>query len=289
MSSKCPLSVIVPTRNEARNLAACLEHLAWADEVVVFDSLSTDGTVDIARSRGARVVQRAFDDFATHKNWALDNVELRHDWILFVDADERITPALAAEIAAAIARPDAPNGFYVARQNWMWGKPMRSMYPDYQLRLVRRGKGRYEDRIVHEHMVIEGMAGYLKNHLVHRDEKGIERYFDRHNTYSSMEAVEAWRLLHGRQGAASIAAGLRARGPERHRALKRFAYRHLPFRPLFHFLYLYVAKRGFLDGRLGLRYCALRFFHEYQLSLKIEELNDPQSPLATKYRRELDR
>ena len=283
-----PVSVIVLTRDEERNIGECLDSLAWAGDIVVLDSHSTDRTVEIAEARGARVVERVFDDFSTHKNWALDHLELAHPWVLLVDADERATPALAAEIAATIARPNARNGYYLARQNWVWGKPLRCMFPDYNLRLLRRGKGRYENRIVHEHMVIDGEAGYLRGFLVHRDAKGIERYIDRHNVYSSFEAVEVWRLLHGSNAAEISARNPFRRGPEGRRALKQFAYRYLPARPLFQFLWLYVGKRGFLDGRRGWRYCVLRMLYEYQVSLKLEELRDPDSPMSAKYRKYLE-
>ena len=281
---RAPVSAIVPTRDEERNIAACLESLDWLDEVIVFDSHSTDRTVEIAHGMGATIVQRVFDNFSAHKNWALDNIDLRHDWVFFVDADERVTPELAEEVRATTARPDALDGYYVAREYWVWDKPMRSMYPDYNLRLIRRGKGRYEDRIVHEHMVIEGPAGYLKHHLVHRDDKGIERWLDRHNHYSSMEAVEVWRMRRDHQRERSIPARLAVPGPERQRTLKHFAYRYLPFRPLWRFLYLYVVKGGILDGGEGLRYSILKMFYEYQISLKLEELEDPRSPLSEKYR-----
>lgn len=283
-AGEVPVSVIVLTRDEERNIATCLDSLAWAGEVVVFDSHSTDRTVEIARARGARVVQRVFDNFAAHKNWALDNLDLAHDWVFFVDADERGTPELAREVAATVTASDALNGYYVAGENWLWGKPMRAIWPNYNLRLIRRGRGRYEGRIVHEHMVIEGPEGYLKAHLVHRDDKGIERWFDRHNAYSSMEAVEARRLLERTGGDGGIASNLLHRGPGRRRALKQFAYRYLPARPLWQFLYLYIVKRGFLDGRLGFRYCLLKLFYEYQVSLKLEELDDPASPMSEKYR-----
>ena len=287
--AKVSVSVIVPTKDEERNIAICLESLAWADQVFVFDSHSTDRTVEIASSMGATVVERVFDNFATHKNWALDNLDLRHDWVFFVDADERGTPLLADEVRATIADPDARHGYYVAGENWLWGKPMRAIYPNYNLRLIRRGKGRYEERIVHEHMVIEGPPGYLKNHLVHMDDKGIERWFDRHNNYSSMEAVEAWRLLNASEKESSIPARLPRRGPERRRALKQFAYRYLPARPIWQFLYLYIVKRGILDGRRGLRYCLLKMFYEYQVTLKLKELNDPDSPMSEDYKDQLNR
>ena len=286
---KAPVSAIVPTRDEERNIAACLRSLDWLDEVVVFDSHSTDRTAEIARAMGATVVQRVFDDFSTHKNWALDHLDLRHDWVLFVDADERATSGLAGEVRAVVERPDALNGYHVARAYWFQGRRMRSMYPDWNLRLIRRGKGRYEDRIVHEHMVVDGPAGWLKHPLEHRDDKGIERWLDRHNHYSSMEAVEVWRMRRDSRRERSLAARLTVSGPERQRALKHFAYRHLPFRPLWRFLYLYVFKGGILDGRTGLRYCVLKMFYEYQIGLKLEELEDRRSPLREKYRDALER
>jgi glycosyltransferase involved in cell wall biosynthesis len=238
------------------------------------------------------VVQRAFDVFSTHKNWAIDNIDMRHDWILLVDADERVTPALAAEIAAVVTRndPDGPVGWYIPRQNFFAGRWVRhcGMYPDWQLRLFRRGRARYEDRIVHEHMLVDGPTGRLRNHFVHKDDKGIERYVDRHNVYSSLEAVEIHRLLTGR-ARDTIRPSLWRKGPPRRRALKNFAYRHLPMRPLFVFLYMYFGKLGFLDGRVGWRYCLLRAMYEYQISLKLIELRDPQSGMWQKYRHWLER
>ncbi len=279
------VSAIVPTRDEEDNIAECLDSLlCWLDDVVVLDSYSTDRTVDLARSAGARVVCRAFDNFSAHKNWALDNVQLEHDWVLFVDADERITPALAAEIRAKV--PDAPktcDGYYIPRKTWFRGRWMRSMYPDYNLRLIRRGKGRYEDRIVHEHVVVDGSAEYLENPLIHRDEKGIERWLDRHNRYSSMEAFETWRTRHGHPAERSIEANLAVRGPQRQRFLKQFAHRFLPCRPLIHFLYHFFVKGAVLDGRRGFQYSLLRAFYEYQVSLKLQELAESGSPLRRKY------
>ncbi len=284
-----PVSAIVLTLDEERNIAACLDSLERLGEVVVLDSHSGDRTVEIARARGARVVQRKFDNFSAHKNWALDNIDFAYDWVLFVDADERATGVLSDEIGTTISHAAARNGYYIAGENWVWGKAMRCIYPNYNLRLLRRGKGRYEDRIVHEHMVIEGPAGYLRHHLVHQDAKGIERYFDRHNHYSSLEAVEAYNLLNGKNSAGIGAANPFRRGPEGRRALKQFAYRYLPARPLFQFLWLYFVKGGVLDGRLGWRYCVLRMFYEYQVSLKLEELRDPDSPMSVKYRKYLER
>jgi glycosyltransferase involved in cell wall biosynthesis len=281
-----PVSALICTQNEERNLARCMESLSWLDEVVVLDSYSSDETVNIAQALGARVIQRQFDNFAAHKNWALDHIDFSHHWVLIIDADERVTEALTAEIAAAVQQPSEICGYYLPRQNWFAGQWIRhgGWYPDWNLRLLKRGRGRYESRIVHEHVLLDGPVGFFKNYLIHYDYKGIERYFDRHNAYSSMEAVEAYRTLERQQDQRLLPAVFRTRGPERRRFLKNLAYRYLPGRALFKFIWMYFVKLGFLDGRRGFRFCLLHTFYEYQVSLKLEELQDPDSPLAQKYK-----
>jgi glycosyltransferase involved in cell wall biosynthesis len=280
---------LIPTRNEERNLEACLASVAWADEVIVFDSHSTDGTLDLARRAGASVVQREFDSFAAHKNWALDTIEFRHGWVLLLDADERVTAELAAEIRAAIARADAPAGYYIARKLIFCGRWIRhgGVWPDYNLRLLQRGRGRYEDRLVHEHVILDGPAGYLENPLLHEDDKGLERYIERHNHYTSLEAVEVLRLRANAAGN-RLAGDMRIAGPPRRRALKRAAQRYLPLRPMFVFLYMYVLRGGFLDGRIGLRYFLLKAVFDYLTEIKTIELESPDSPLRAKYGKYLD-
>lgn len=288
-SGAVPVSVVIPTKDEERNIEACIASVAWADEIIVFDSYSTDQTLALAEKCGARIVQRKFDTFAVHKNWALENIDFRHDWILLLDADERITDPLAAEIREAVADADGPAGWYIARRNMFCGKWMRhgGVYPDYNLRLLRRGKAHYEDRVVHEHMILDGEAGYFKNHLLHEDDKGIERYFDRHNHYTTLEAVEILRARNRNTGE-RLGGSLWSTGPERRRWLKNFAQRYLPFRPVFVFLYMYFLKLGILDGRMGLRYCLLKMFFEYQIEIKVKELEIPGSPLRRKYAEFLD-
>ncbi len=285
---KAPVSVLIPTRNEERNLPACLASVGWADDIVVFDSHSDDATARIARDSGARVVARTFDSFAAHKNWALENIPFRHGWVLLLDADERVTPDLADEIAATVtgAEGEAPAGYYIARRTLFGGTWLRhgGVWPDFNLRLVKRGHGRFEDRLVHEHMLLGGPAGYLNGHLLHDDDKGIERFFERHNHYTSLEAVEIVRARRQGDTRARLGGSLRARGPQRRRALKTFAQRYLPFRPLCVFLYMYFLKLGFLDGKAGLRYARLKMSFEYQIVLKVRELDDPASPLARQWR-----
>jgi glycosyltransferase involved in cell wall biosynthesis len=264
---------------------ACLKSVEWADEIIVFDSHSTDSTLALAHAAGATVVHRQFDNFAAHKNWALDNIDFRHGWILLLDADERITEPLADEIKAAVGQVDNPVvGYYIARQTLFCGRWIRhgGVYPDYNLRLLRRGFGRFEDRLVHEHIILDGGAGYFKNHLVHDDDKGFERYLERHNHYTSLEAVEIVRLRKG-MGHTLLGGDLSSPGPARRRWFKNFAQRWLPLRPLCVFLYMYVLKAGFLDGGTGLRYCLLKMFFEYQIDIKVRELDDPRSALYRRY------
>ena len=281
---KAPVSVLVPTLNEERNLADCLESVRWADEIIVFDSHSDDATLTIAEAAGVQVVQRRFDDFATHKNWALGSIDFRNDWIFILDADERVTPELEAEIRQVTTDPRAKCGYYIARRNIFAGRWIRraNMYPDHQLRLIRRGRCRYEARIVHEHMVCDAVTGVLDAPVVHHDDKGIERYVDRHNTYSSLEAVAVTRWLRGLDDD-GLESDFFGSGPERKRAVKQFAYRYLPTRPFLYFLWMYLIRLGFLDGRIGLRYCLLRFFYELQVDLKLREIAEPSSPIAQKY------
>lgn len=281
--ARVPVSVIIPTRNEERNLRQTLASVIhWADQVIVFDSFSDDRTVEIAEEMGAQVAQRRFDNFSAHKNWALDNLPLRNEWVFFLDADERPTPALKAEVAGELGDPGRSiDGFYVGRQNVFMGKWIRhgGWYPNWNLRLFKHRFGRYEDRIVHEHVILRGQVSYLVNPLLHDDYKGLERYFERHNVYSSMEAIEVFRFLNG-SGAENLQPSFWRRGPERRRVLKQLAYRYLPCRPLVKFLWMYFARAGFLDGRAGFRYCVLQTFYEYQVSLKLIELrSDANSPL----------
>jgi glycosyltransferase involved in cell wall biosynthesis len=269
-----PLSVIIPTRDEERTLGQTLAGVVnWANQIFVFDSFSSDRTLEIAREFGVSVAQRAFDNFAAHKNWALDNLPIRNRWILLLDADERLTPELRDEIAATIANESSGNGYYVARKNYFMGQWIRhaGMYPDWQLRLLQHGKGRYEERIVHEHIVVDGATGYLKNPLEHNDFKGLDRWFDRHNHYTRMEAIEVRRVLEGNPSR-RMRANLRSRGPERTRVIKEFAYRYLPCRAFMVFIWMYFIRGGFLDGRVGARYCILRALVDYQISLKLIEM-----------------
>jgi len=282
---KTPVSFIIPTRNEERNIAGCLETvLSWADQVFVLDSFSDDRTCEIATKLGANVVQHEFLNFSAQKNWALDSLSLTNEWVFFLDADERVPENLRTELTYVVENQTcAIAGYYVGRLNYFLGAPMRhgGWYPDRRLTFFRHRLGRYENRIVHEHVVVDGMVGNLQTFLIHyNDNKGFHQYFERHNVYSTMEALEAWRLLMEAEPSTALATSLFGTGPERRRAIKEWAYRHLPWRPLFKFIWAYIVQRGFLDGRRGFNYSMLQAFYELQVSLKLRELlADPASPM----------
>jgi glycosyltransferase involved in cell wall biosynthesis len=269
-----PVSVLIPAKDEEDNIVDCIRSLDRFGEIVVLDSLSADRTVERARSAEAAVVERRFDDHATHKNWALDNVRFRYPWILIVDADERATPELTSEIESIVLGDRSRDGYYIPRQNWFDGVWLRhaGRYPDYQLRLFRQGCGRYERRIVHEHLLLNGTVGHLRNPLIHlNDNKGMRRYLERQIRYAQMEAIEAHKLELGSASRDLLTGDVLARGPGRRRALKNLAYRHVPARPLWVFLWMYVIKLGFVHGLAGLRYCAWRMMYEFQVDLFLHE------------------
>ncbi|MGB0720780.1 MAG: glycosyltransferase family 2 protein [Gammaproteobacteria bacterium] len=277
-----PLSVLIVTLNEERNLPACLDGVAWADDIVVFDSHSTDATVEIARARGARVVQRVFDDFSSHRNWALNHVDFAHEWVLLLDADECVTDELAKEIRSVLEGGTTHDAFML-RFRFVWrGRWLKhgARHPVWGVRLLRVGRGSYENRLVHEHIVVSGSVGRLRHFLHEDDDKGLERYIDRHNHYSTLEAVEVARA---RRGHVNVGVRLLG-GPARRRALKNWAYRYVPARPLFVFLYVYFMRLGFLDGRGGFESAMLRAIYEFQIDLKLRELAVRGSPLEHRWR-----
>ena len=183
------VSVVVPTLDEELNLPACLESVKWADEVFDVDSISHDRTIDIERENGAHVAQHAFESYSRQKNWALDNLPFRNDWVLIVDADERVTAGLRTEIESVLPNAEC-DGYYLNRRFIFLGAWIRhaGWYPSWNLRLFRHRLGRYDDREVHEHVVLNGRAGYLHDDLLHLDQRGLEAFVARHNRYSTLEA-----------------------------------------------------------------------------------------------------
>jgi glycosyltransferase involved in cell wall biosynthesis len=226
---KARLSVLVPCFNNEDILETCLRSCIWADEIVICDSFSMDGTLSIAQRYAHRILQHPYRNSASQKNWAIPQVT--HEWVLIVDTDEQITPQLRHEIESVLEDPGDIAGFQIPRANHLFGYRLRhgSDWPDYQIRFFRRDAGRYEDREVHAHVLLEGPTGTLRNpllHFPHRSLRDLRRVI--------LQRYTTWEAL------------------ERHKRGKRFHWYHLAVRPPAAFTYRFVVKQGWRDGWPGL-------------------------------------
>ena len=275
-----PVSVIVPVRNEAHNLSRCLESLRGAGEVYVIDSQSTDETVEIARSRGANVVQFHYPGgWPKKRQWAMDTLPLAYDWVFLVDADEVLTPELAEEIREAIRNPQV-DGYYVALQMHFLGRRLRHCGASfYKLSLFRRGKGRYECRLkdqdlsmadmeVHEHVVVDGPTRSLRHPLEHHNVESLSRYIQKHDQYSNWEA-RVWLL--GEASSGELPPSFSGTQAQRRRWLRKKFF-SLPGSPALFFIYKYIVCLGFLDRMPGLIYCGFQGIQFFHIKAKIYEL-----------------
>ncbi len=279
MYSAANVSVFIPVKSEEENLPGCLETVQWADEVFVIDSQSSDRTVETAERLGAKVYQFHFDGSLKKDDWALDNLPFRNEWVLYIDADERVPPELAQEILDTIRSEDARDGYYLNRRLIFMGRWLRhaGLYPSWTLRLFKHKLGHYErvemrgkarrDSKVHEHLILDGAVGHLKHDLIHRDLRDLYRYLERHNQYSDWDAQ-----VYLRYRREPLTMDRQLHGSVRYKRLAKRLWVRLPFRPLLRFLYMYVGRAGLLDGAAGLHYCLLRAVHEYHISVKMKEL-----------------
>ena len=275
---RAPISVIVPVKNEAANLRRCLPALAWADEVFVVDSQSTDETARVAAEHGASVVQFHFNGtYPKKKNWALDHVPFRNEWVLIVDADEVVVPELAAEITARTASDEA-DGFYLNMKYFFLGRRINHCgYAEaWNLRLFKHRMGRYEkmpvtpgvptgDNEAHEHVELQGRVARLVHMLDHHAYPSIAVWVEKHNRYAVWEAA-MFERFRDEPVPAGIGTGKRFK-----RYLKK-VYLRLPMRPAVRFLYAYVVRLGFLDGRPGLVFCALLAIYDFLAWANVYEM-----------------
>jgi glycosyltransferase involved in cell wall biosynthesis len=278
---RVPVSLIVPIRNEADNLARCLQSVSWADEIFVVDSQSTDDSIAIAQEHGAQVVQFQFNGtWPKKKNWALENLPFRNEWIFILDADEVLPAEAREEFTRVIANAGETAGYWINRRFMFMGRWLRhSYYPNWNLRLFRHSLGRYEkltdantrsgDNEVHEHVIVQGPTGRLRSEMDHYAFPSVEVFVEKHNRYSNWEArVSADRRLTG------SAAQIRSGPVGRRRKLKLLS-QHLPCRPLLRFLYIYIWQKGFLDGREGYYFARLHAMYEFLSVAKTYELTKP--------------
>lgn len=249
MSEKVPLTVIVPTYNEEENLADCLASVGFAAEVLVVDSFSTDGTEGVAKARGARFVQHEYVNSASQKNWAIP--QATHEWVLLVDADERVSSALAREIQEVLREGPAHEGYWIKRRNHFLGREMKhgGWETDAVIRLFHRDSARYQDREVHAEIDLPGPLPTLKAPLVHYSFRSWSQYWPKIQKYTDWGASQAFREGR-RSGVVSILV-----------------------RPFLRFFKMYVARLGFLDGAEGAQLALLGAFSVYLKYSKLWELS----------------
>jgi glycosyltransferase involved in cell wall biosynthesis len=252
---RSPITALIPAGNSADVIRDCIESVLWADEILVCDSFSTDGTLAICQEYGCRIMQHEYINSALQKNWAIP--QATHEWILLVDTDERVTPALREEIERVLSAPESYRGFRIPRLNFVWGHAVHygGYFPDYQLRLFQRDYARYEERQVHAHVILDGQCGTLQNPLIHYAHRSLKQTLS--NLLIRMTPWEAQaRISRGEQ----------------------FSVFHLVFRPPAAFFYRYVWQKGYRDGLRGLVlaviwscYVALTYLHLWEM----EQQNDP--------------
>jgi glycosyltransferase involved in cell wall biosynthesis len=247
------LSAVIIAQNEEENLAACIRSLSFADEVLVCDGGSTDRTVEIAESLGAKVIKRPFDGFASQKNFIID--QAKGPWILSLDADERVTPQLREEIDKVISSPGPlAEGYRIPRKGYFGTQWIRfgGWWPDYNLRLFQKGKGQFSDRMVHESLHIEGPVETLRGSIEHRTYRDISDYLMRMDRYSTLAARQA--LREGKRGRLS----------------------DILFRPIYTFIKMYIFQQGFRDGYAGFQLAVLYAIYNFSKYAKLREMASKQ-------------
>jgi glycosyltransferase involved in cell wall biosynthesis len=269
---KIPVSVLILTKNEEKDLPGCLKSVAWSDDVHLYDSCSEDNTVTIAQQSGAKVTQRPFDNWSTHQNWGLANISFRYQWVFYIDADERMSKSLVESIQQAVYQPNQFNAYRIQRRDFFmdtWLKHVQTT--PYYIRLFRPEKTRYE-RLVNPVTIVEGLVGQLTGYLDHYPfNKGIGHWLNRHNSYSTFEAQQICENISNNEKFSFVKAFVAKDFQSRRYNQKELFYR-LPARPLMKFFILYFLKRGFLDGKPGLTYAVLQSIYEYMIILKVNEI-----------------
>jgi glycosyltransferase involved in cell wall biosynthesis len=277
-SASVPVSVVVLTRNEEPNIARCLASLAWADQVVVMDSGSSDGTVPVARSLGAEVVEQPWLGFSAQREFALRLPLLRHDWVYFVDADEWVSSELAAEIAERLGDLQCAGfaqrfrlvflGVWIRHCGWYRGS--------WIVRLVDRRYTKYEGNLVGERPRVDGPVLRLANDIVDEDLKGLAAWLRKHVGYAELESERRRGAVNLRERLRALRDGRSSR-PMVRSVLKELVYPSIPAKPVALFLYMYIARLGFLDGIAGLRFCCYHAWFEMSVaSLRAENPSEEE-------------
>jgi glycosyltransferase involved in cell wall biosynthesis len=276
------ISVLILAKNEEANIAACLQSVAWSDDVVVLDDHSTDRTVELAKAHGARVIVHSAGGERAQRTYAIHEISFKYPWVYNPDADEITPEDLCSEMLSVVSDPKRLEVAYRVRfKNMFMGKWIKhaSIYPTWVVRLFRPGAISFARETNLEYRVA-GPEGRLVSHFEHYSfNKGFSAWFAKNNIYSDLEAIEALKSTEAERVAWHEVFKFRSPAVRR-KALKALAWR-LPFRAAIVFLYLVIVRRGILDGRAGLTYCTLRAIYEYMIDVKIIELQRRKSGLRT--------
>jgi glycosyltransferase involved in cell wall biosynthesis len=283
--SKLPITVVIPTKNEAPNLGECLQNLGGFEHVIVLDSNSQDDTATIARQHHAEVITFQWNgQFPKKRNWLLLNHQFQSPWVLFLDADERVTSAFIAELREVIQQPDIV-GFWLRYRDHFQQKPLRFGIPFRKLALFRIGAGYYEklpitpndrmDMEIHEHPILNGKTSQIQSPLMHFDYKGIAHYLNKHNQYAEWESKRFFQIRDNPQAFQKLT----RRQKIKYRNLSKTWY------PFFYFLVQYILKLGFLDGKTGLDFAIMKFFYFYQIKCRIQEIDSRRGADHSNYSR----
>lgn len=272
-----PVTIIIHSLNEEVNIPFALDNvIGWADQVCVMDSDSTDGTQRIVREKGAELYSRSCtrEGLVEQRNWALENIPFRNEWVFILDADEHMEDSLKSEVERIVRNDDGGKDGYWCRFKLIfmsrWIK-RSSMYPSWSLRLFRHKLVRYERRDVNSHPLVKpGREGYLQEHIHNEDRRGFSYYLRRMDEFSTLEARAYAKRLQGIGQAGLLNGRLFGSRVERRRFLKNL-YIRLPYRALLIFLYLYIVRMGFLDGRPGFDYAFFKLASEWATSVKMAE------------------
>ncbi|MDI9363503.1 MAG: glycosyltransferase family 2 protein [Flavobacterium sp.] len=267
------VSILILTKNEEQDLPGCLQSVQWCNDVHVFDSFSTDKTVEIAEAFGAKVTQRVFDNWSAHQNWGLKNIPFKHPWVMYIDADERISDELRKSLMAFNDINEEVAAYEIRRRDFAWDGTWlkHAQISPFYLRLFRPNKMRYE-RLVNPVSIPNGKVNNLDGYLDHFPfSKGFRFWWQRHLSYADMEA--AMRLDDmGRNVKFSINIALFSKDFTEKRYHQKGLFYKLPGRPLIKWLYMVVGRRAFLDGKAGVTYATLQAVYEYFIVLKTKEL-----------------
>lgn len=275
--TRLPLSVVILTQNEEKNIEDCLKSIyEWVDEIFLLDSYSTNGTGNLGKKYGCRVYQHSFDNYSTQRNWAQDNLPIKNEWVLHLDADERVSHELMEELNIIFSESaNCFDGFLVSRRTLFLGRWIKhgGHYPAYHLRIFRKNLGRSEDRLYDQHFYVNGTIKTLKGDIIDIITSDLDTWISRHTRWATLEAREVFQRNSTNRERYTIKADRKGNPVERKRWLRQNYYK-LPLfvRPFIYFLYRYIVRFGFLDGKEGLIFHFLQgFWYRFLVDAKIYE------------------